>query len=540
MWAPDSGRPMLATRILGLQLVLGLTVLVALGSLVVDSVRDAEHDRAVDHARGVTATLATSPWVLEAVRSPDPGAELGPAIEAARLAAGVDFVVVMSPDGVRYTHPDPTQIGGIFIGDITGARQGKTTVEDAVGTLGPSVRVVSPIVDEQGEIVALVSTGVALRTVTSRVTETLVHLGIIAAIVAVIAVIGTVLIAGSVRRATFGLGPQGLAKLHSFHDAVLHSMRAGLVLLDCSARVVLANDEARRLLDTPDLDAGSEAASIEASPDLVELFTSGRVTEGEIHTAGGRAIVVTQVQAISEAGTVLGTVATLRDRTDLARLSGELDNLKQFTASLRARAHEADNRLHTVAMLVELGQTSEALAFADYISAQSQALTDAVTDHVDDPTVAALLLGEAAKADERGIAFTMDPECFLPRGRVPSHELVTILGNLLDNAMDAAANGARAPWVHLAGGAEQDVVTLEVSDSGDGVDPVLHSVIFTAGVTTKPASDDGGRGVGLALAMAAARRLRGTLELLPTEVTTFRLSVPIPREPSDSPRQESP
>mgnify|MGYP003450874039 CR=1 FL=1 len=540
MWAPDSGRPMLATRILTLQLVLGLTVLVALGSLVVDSVRDAEHDRAVDHARGVTATLATSPWVLEAVLSPDPAAALGPAIEAARVQAGVDFVVVMSPDGVRYTHPDPTQIGGTFIGDITGAKEGRTTVEDAVGTLGPSVRVVSPILDEDGEIVALVSTGVVLRTVTSRVTETLLRLGVIAAIVAVIAVIGTVLIARSVRRATFGLGPQGLARLHSFQDAVLHSMRAGLVLLDCSGRVVLANDEARRMLDAPRLEVGTDAAAIEVGPDLVELFTSGRVTEGEVHTAGGRAIVVTQVQAIGESGTVLGTVATLRDRTDLARLSGELDNLKQFTASLRARAHEADNRLHTVAMLVELGQTSEALAFADSISAQSQALTDAVTDHVDDPTVAALLLGEAAKADERGIRFTMDPACSLPRVTVPSHELVTILGNLLDNAMDAAASGGRAPWVHLAGGAIADRLVLEVSDSGDGVPPALQAEIWTAGVTTKTTTEAGGRGVGLALARAAALRLRGSLDLLPQHVTTFRLSVPIPRDAAAALTKENP
>lgn len=537
---------MLATQILALQLVLGLIVLLSLGALVMTSVRESEHERAIDQARGVTAALATSPWVLEAVTGPDPAGALGAAVERTRTAAGVDFVVVMSPEGVRYTHPDPTQVGGTFIGDITGASAGRTTVEDAVGTLGPSVRVVSPIVDDDGEIVALVSTGVVLRTVSARAQDTLIGLSVIAALVAVVAVIGTVLIAGSVRRATFGLGPQGLARLHSFQDAVLHSVRAGLVLVDREGRVVLANDEARRLLDTEDLVTGIRTAQIDVGDDLGELLSSGRLTEGEVHTAGGRAVVVTQVEATRD-GRTLGTVATIRDRTDLARLSGELDNLQQFTASLRARAHEADNRLHTVAMLVELGRTQEALEYAGSISSHSQALVDAVTEHVHDTTVAALLLGKAAQADERGLRFTLGPELEVPQHAVASHELVTVLGNLLDNAMDAALEGVGvpvpppdegapddaaqdddAPWIHLAGGLVDGYLELEVSDSGAGVAPEVRESLFESGVSTKPCPEDlGGRGVGLALAAAAAARLDGELVLLDTAITTFRFTTPL-------------
>lgn len=524
-WGTERGRHSLAARILTLQLVLGLVVIVPIAVLVLSLVREAEHERAVDAARSVTATLVTSPWVLEAVTAPDPAAVLAGPVEEARRQAGVDFVVVMSPEGTRYTHPDPSQVGGTFIGDISGAQQGRTTQEDAVGTLGPSVRVVSPVLGSDDEIVALVSTGVVLRTVSGRVRETLLPIGLIAGAVLVLALIGTVLVARSVRRATFGLGPQGLARLHSYQDAVLHSLQAGLVLLDPRGTIVLINDEARRLLDAPDLTAGTSARRAPLGPELVELLASGRVTDGEAHTAGGRALVVTQVEAVRD-GRALGTVATLRDRTDLARLSGELDNLRQFTTSLRARAHESDNRLHTVAMLVELGHLQEALEFAGAVSAQSQELVDVVSERVADSTVAALLLGKAAQADERGIALTIDPEYHLPPGAVPPHELVTVLGNLLDNAMDAVS-GRPVAWIHLSGDVDRERLRLVVTDSGAPIPPSHRTRIFASGFSTKSPSDPGGRGVGLTLALAAAQRLGGTLELLDGDVTSFRLTVPV-------------
>lgn len=509
----------LATRVLLAQLAVLLVALVPLGIAAIGNARAAERQRAVDVAEATSLSLALSPWVLAAVTGPDPAGELARPVERLRAETGVDFIVVMAPDGTRYTHPDPAQVGAIFIGSRDGALAGDVTVEDATGTLGPSVRVVAPIHDGDGAVVALVSTGVVLREVSARTRETVTDLLLVGAAGLAVAGAGAWLLARSVRRQTFGLGAVGLARLHSYHDAMLGSVSTGIVLVDNEGSVVLVNDRGRDLLDLPEVRPGTAVTSLSAvgaelDRGLVALLASGRAADAEQFVAAGRTLVVTQADAVSD-GRRLGWVATLADRTALVRASGELDTLRTLTEALRARSHESANRLHTMAMLVELGRPEEALEFAASTARTSQALTDQVVDRVSDATLAALVLGKTAQAAERGVALDVG-ELDVPPGVVSGADLVTIVGNLLDNAVDAAATGPEPRAVRLDGEVDGADLVLRVSDTGRGVPASLRERLFERGVSSKPAGPERvhGRGIGLSLVETTVRRCGGQVVLV--------------------------
>ncbi|WP_052436429.1 sensor histidine kinase [Georgenia sp. SUBG003] len=524
-------RSSLATRILVLQVLSVLLVVLGGWGFAAREAAESARTEAVARARATVLTMALDPSLVEAVEGPDPAAALAEPVEKLRATNDVDFLVVMSPEGVRYTHPDPAQVGRLFRGTIDGARAGRTTTEDYTGTLGRSVRVVTPVHGADGTVVALVSAGVQLDAISDRVHESLLELALLAAGALALGTVSAWLIARHVRRQTYGLGHLGLARLQSYHDALLHSVRAGLVLVSGDRRVVLCNDEARRLLGIPDVGPGDPVCDLPLDPALGELLGSGRECDGELHAAGGHTLVVTQVPART-GGVDLGWVTTLRDRTDLVRITGELDSLRGFSESLRARSHEADNRLHTVVALVELGEYDQAVAFATAALGNAQELVDSVTGAVTEPPLAALLLGKAAAGEERGVTLRLETGSLLPSTGIDPIDLVVVLGNLLDNAIDAAGDGEPPRWVRVRSTVADDELVLEVADSGPGMSPEVARQAFVRGWTTKePCPDDDrpqGRGLGLALVASAVRRLGGSVVVERDVGARFVVRLPLP------------
>jgi len=543
LWSSTDDRWSLAARIGALMVVVLLVASVPLWGLTVRSAEETARRDAIARAQSTAVALAASSWVEQAVLSSDPTAALSASVEQTRAGNDLLFVVVMSPEGIRWTHPDPAQIGGRYVGSIESARSGQLVVEDFVGTLGPSVRVVVPI-KSGNQIIALVAVGVSLDSVQRVGAQRVQQFLLLFALSMLVGLVGTWLIARQVRRQTRGLGPIGLGRLQSYYDSVLHSLRAGLVLVGTDGTVVLCNDEARELIGTPVVSTGQRVSDLWLDPELAELMTSGRDCDGEIFVEDGRALVVTQRRAVFE-GEDLGWVTTLRDRTDLVRLTGELDSLRSFSDMLRSRAHEADNRLHTVIMLVELGRSNEAIEFATATIERSQALVDAVTGAVRDAPVAALLLGKFAQAEERGVTLVLADDLEVPSTGVAAIDLLVALGNLIDNAVDAAAEGPEPRWVEVAGRVDRSSpasqMILQVTDSGSGVPPDRIGNAFTRGWSTKEYDADDrpqGRGIGLSLVSGAVRRLGGSLAVT-TEPSRFELRLPLP-ERSDELATEQP
>ncbi|MFE9257428.1 ATP-binding protein [Streptomyces sp. NPDC006879] len=493
-----------------------LIVVVVAGCAVFGYViaRGQAREAARRQAGAVARAVADSPSVKEAVRQAQPSRSLQPYAERVRVHAGVDFVTIMDPAGRRWTHPDPHRIGERYLGNTAPALAGRTFSETYTGTLGPSIRVITPI-REGGRITGLVSSGITVAAVSDRLAGRLAALAAMAAAATAMGGVGTYVANTRLRRHTHGMNAAELSRMHDYHQATLHAVREGLLMLDGQRKVLLINDGGRELLGLrevdPDRIVGRGVAELDLPAPLTGALLAAEPRVDEVHVTAERVLVLNSSPVSS--GDRRGFVVTLRDHTELQALTGELDNERGFTRALRAQAHEAANRLHTVVSLIELGRAEEAVDFATEELQLAQALTDQVVGAVDEPVLAALLLGKAAQAHERGVALLVTPQTRVravrgePPGPLLTRDLVTILGNLIDNAVDAVTGrpGARVTVTVDTGEPGHGELQLCVADNGPGIPAAAE--VFRRGWSGKGP----GRGLGLALVQQTVHRHGGSV-----------------------------
>ncbi|MFE3599248.1 ATP-binding protein [Streptomyces sp. NPDC059142] len=499
----------LAAQLFAMQVVLVAAVVVGCSFFAYVTSRTHADETARKQVLATAHALADSPSVREAIRTPDPSAALQPYAERVRHDTGIDFITIMNPKGIRWTHPDPGQIGQRFLGRTAPALHGRTFTETYTGTLGPSVRAVVPVLDD-GRITGLVSVGITVQRISSEVTQQVKVLALAAGAALALGGLGTYVINARLRRHTHGMNAAELSAMHDYHQAALHAVREGLLMLDGGRRIALMNDGGRELLGLDESAVGRPVAELGLPAPLTGALLASEPRVDEVHMTADRIVVVNTRPVVG--GEQRGTVITLRDHTELQALSGELDSERGFTQALRSQAHEAANRLHTVVSLIELGRVEQAVEFATAELELAQELTDKVVGAVAEPVLAALLLGKAAQANERGVELVLADDSRIDDGVLPStlpaRDLVTILGNLIDNAVDAAqgGEGARVTVTALVDG---DELLLGVRDTGAGVDPDDRDEVFQRGWSTRGP----GRGLGLGLVRQAVHRARGTVEL---------------------------
>jgi two-component system CitB family sensor kinase len=517
----------LAGQLFAMQVVLVAAIVAGCALFAYFTDRSQAEETARLQSRATAAAAARSPSVIEAARSDNPSRRLQPYAEALRKTTGVNFVVIMAPDGTRWTHPEPGQIGKTYLGHIGPALRGKVHSETYVGTLGSSVRTVVPVYDGK-KITGLVSAGITVQKISEQARKQVTALLGVAGAALALGGIGTYVINARLRRHTHGMNAAELSHMHDYHQAALHAVREGLMMLDGQRRIALFNDGARELLGLDDDAVGRPVAELGLPAPLMGALLASEPRVDEVHLTADRVVVVNTSPVVG--AKQRGTVVTLRDHTELQALSGELDSERGFTQALRSQAHEAANRLHTVVSLIELGRADEAVDFATAELELAQDLTDRVVGAVGEPVLAALLLGKTAQANERGVELVITEDSRIDDGvlppSLPARDLVTILGNLIDNAVDAASEAATG-WgsdplepgpvpgrplrarVAVTARADRDELLLRVADSGAGIDPADADEVFRRGWSTHGA----GRGLGLALVKQAAHRGRGTVTL---------------------------
>lgn len=519
----------LARQLLALQLVL-VVLLVAVGVAFayVDASR-ATDDSARDKVVAVAATVADSPSITEALALAEPSRDLQPFAERVRGDTGVDFITIMDPDGIRYTHPNPKQIGKRFIGNTAKALAGELFTETYTGTLGPSVRAVAPVFGPGAEVIALVAVGITVEALSAELNERLIPLLAVAAGVLVVGVAGSYLVSARLRRQTRGVAPAQLRDMFEYYEAILHSVREGLVLVGSDGRVVLYNDAAGELLGLPADVRDTPVAELDLAEALAATFTATEPRTDELHVTDTRVLLVNTVP-VRSGDRNMGNVVTLRDHTELENLTGELDSVRGFAESLRSQAHESANRLHAVVSLLELGRVDRAVDLATAELATAQQLTDQVVGAVTEPVLAALLLGKSSQASERGVDLELTADTAVRDTDIEPRDLITILGNLIDNALDAAVDNAaeRPPKVTVTVKTQSSELLLRVADSGGGIDETAD--IFRRGWSTKPDAATG-RGLGLALVGQAVRRCDGSIDVGNDDGAVFTVRLPISSKP---------
>jgi two-component system, CitB family, sensor kinase len=490
-----------------------LTIVVVLGLAVSLLVlrRDLE-GQFEQRALAIARSVAQDERLAGMVRTSPPAAD-GPvqvAAERVRRATRALYVVVTNDSGIRYSHPNRSLVGQPVSTDPSEALAGRELVAIQRGTLGDSARGKVPLRAEDGSVAGEVSVGISTVELDARMRELALLLVLVGAASLALGVLGAVTLARRLRRTTLGLEPGDMADLLREHAAVLGGVRDGVIAVDHEGRVTVCNPEAMRLLGGQarlgePLDSSGAAGVVRA------LFAAEQAPSGVLRVIGEQVVLATRLPVRRE-GQDLGMVVILRDRSDLDELGRELDATRALTDALRAQAHEYTNRLHALTGMLHLGHLEEARSYLEEL--QGSVSPDA---GVEDPYLAGLLAAKSAAASEAGVRLTVGEPTWVPGRLRQPLDVVTVVGNLVDNAIRAARDGGRRPaWAEVTLVSDGEDLVVHVVDSGDGVMPGQAESVFTSGFTTRDVDPDqhGQHGLGLGLARQTARRHGGDVMMV--------------------------
>ncbi|WP_258806050.1 sensor histidine kinase [Pseudarthrobacter sp. NS4] len=502
----------LAGQYLVLQLLIVLAVLVAV--VAISLAQSAAAFERIEGRRALSAAeaLGSNPTVRELLPDAEPrvGAALPAVAESVRTVSGSSHVALAKMDGSVVVASDPGLVGRPLELGASRVMEGRAWTGVVGGSGSPVLSAHVPVLDDAGRMIGIASVSRNYPSTLERFGDAVPNLLTYLGVASVLGVAGSLLLSRRVKRQTLGMEPSEITGLVENREAMLHGLKEGVVALDPNERITVANDSARELLGLPADCVGKRVASLPVDPALKVVLTRDQPDPDQLVLVGERLVVANRVP-IRSRGRDIGSVTTLRDRTELSSLERELGATRTATDTLRAQAHEFANQLHVISGLIQIGEYDSVVQFVNGATVDRTRLNDEVTGRIQDPALAALLIAKSSLATERGVTLQLDPESALaPVSDDLSRDLATVAGNLVDNAFDAVAGVGQATvrvLVEDSGGQ----VTVTVRDNGPGVPPDAVDDIFRQGFTTKDSWREGGRGFGLALSRVVCRRSGGDL-----------------------------
>jgi two-component system CitB family sensor kinase len=521
----------LAGQFLLLQVLIVLAVLIAVGAIsIAQSARTFERQE-FRPARSAAENLAANPFVRQGITAAKPGGSSGLAsvAESVRTVSGSSGVLLTGTDRFALVSSDPSQVGRrVTLGSsrvLDGASWTGTQVQGGRTVVVAQV----PVYDLDGAVVGLASVEREVPSVWTRLGDLAPNLLVYLGVASILGLGGSLLLSRRVKRQTLGMEPTEIAGLVEHREALVHGVKEGVVAIDEDGRVTVVNDSARELLQLPGDAVGRRLDDMDLDPQVVEELRSRQTGSDRLVLVGDRVLALNR-RPMRSRGSVIGSVTTLRDRTELSALERELGSSRATSNTLRAQTHEFANQLHTISGLLHLEEYDEVVDFVDGVRLSRTSFYDEVTSRIDDATVAALLIAKASLASERGVELRLLADSHLSKvfGNL-SRDLTTVVGNLVDNALDAAAAtplGQRPRVDVLVSDADPPGgVVVRVSDSGPGV--ADGQAVFRQGYSTKSNPEDGGRGFGLALIRLVCRRRGGDVTWHNDGGAVFTATLPV-------------
>ena len=498
------------------------SVLLLVYALWFIQISDTTRDGVKDTALAVARTFADMPEVKQALTLPPQSGLIQPLALAITRRNDLLYAVVTDMHGVRYSHPNARLIGKQFIGeDIQPAFNGKENVAVNHGVLAPALRVFTPVFNDQQQQIGVVVVGISLSKVDEQIAKGRWDVLLTVLFSALVCGIGTWSLVRGLKRVLLGLEPQEISTQFQQRQAMLHSLKEGVVAVDVEGRVTLINPAASEiLLSGP----GKEIAHTPLLADLQEVLQTGEpIYDRELGCNGF--LLISNTVPVRSQNAIVGAISTFRDKTEVSQLLQRLDGMVNYVDALRTTSHEFMNKLHVILGLLNMKSYDKLEEYVLQTAHTYQADIGEIQHRIKSPVVAGFLIGKIQRAKERGFTLNLAEESLVPD--CPNEKqvtvLVTVLGNLIENALDAMS-GQSEGEVGLLLHYQNGWLSGEVSDDGPGIPPANIDAIFNKGFSTKGEN----RGVGLFLASQQLRELGGTLavESEPGVFTQFFVHLP--------------
>jgi len=480
-----------------------------------------------DKAMAVARTLADSPEIQRALAFPPDGTRIQPIAKAVEETNNLLFITVTNMDGIRYSHRNPELIGKHFIGDdLEPALRGHENVSVNKGSLAKALRVFTPVYNNQHQQIGVVAIGISLDAVSVQINESrwsilwTIFIGTLAG------AIGTFVLVRVLKRILFGLEPYEISTLFEQRQAILNSLKEGVVAMDDQAQVTLVNQAARSLLnDSMGTISGDRIYDASVINDhLRDVLHSGRARRDEELNVNGRVLLSNTVPVRTQ-GRIIGAVCTFRDKTEISQLMQRLTGMVNYVDALRERSHEFMNKLHVILGLLHMKNYTQVESYILKTANNYQTEIGFLLDKIKSPVIAGFLLSKINRASDCGHRLTISDASFLPDSGNEQQmaALITVIGNLIENALDAMSEQVEGE-IHVMLHYQNGWLTCEVSDDGPGIEADHLSSIFEKGFSTKGEN----RGVGLFLLQQQTENIGGSVsvESEPGVFTQFLVQLP--------------
>jgi two-component system CitB family sensor kinase len=485
----------------------------------------------------IAKTVALMDDIKDAFGDENPSLIIQPIVEKIRMETDAEYIVVGNREGIRYAHPLPDRIGKEMVGGDNGpVLNGESIISEAVGSMGPSLRGKTPIYNDHNQIIGVVSVGILLKDIHKSAQTYRNEMIIFAAIALLVGCGGAITIASGVKRSIHGLEPKEIGLLYQEKRAILETIHEGIIAINTEGIITLANQTALKLIDPLEKMEISGKPVWEVIPEsrLSEVIKTGIAEIDQEMVINDSMVVVNRLPIFDHQHQVIGAVSSFRNKSELLRITEELTQVKRYAEALRSQTHEYSNKLYTIYGLIQLESYQEAMDIITHETDVHQNLIHFLLQEIPDPTIGGILIGKFNRANELKVKLVIDA---LSRFKdippeLSRNHLVTIIGNLIDNALDAVlASSSDHKEVNVLLTDAGDDLRIEIEDNGAGIAEDAAEHLFEVGFSTKQEQN---RGFGLALVKQALQQLGGHISFQTGSEGGTLFTVVIPKERRDS------
>ncbi len=484
-----------------------------------------------EKALSVAQTISLLPEIKQAFRTDHPSVIIQPIAERIRRQIDAEFIVIGDENETRLSHPNPDLIGKKMVGgDNAEVWDGKSIITESTGTLGPSIRGKSPIIANE-KVIGVVSVGYLQDDIEKEVSSIQRKIVLIISFILIGGLLVAFFISFNIKKAILGLEPKEIAWMFQEKHAILESIHEGIIAIDVHGKITIVNETAHKILHIPKdvMLRGRKIEEVITHTHLLDVVSTARAEYDQEFMIDGEVFLASRIPILNGQGEIIGAVASLRNKSELSNLLQELSHVKAYAEGLRAQTHEYSNRLYTLLGLIQLGSYKEAMDFISKEVDITQGFLHFLMKEVPDPIIAGFILGKVSLASEMKIDFTIDRESSFKDipSEIDRDLLVTIIGNLINNAFEAVRENEREEKrVSLFVTDLGKELIIEVEDNGKGMSSEVTELIFRDGFSTK--SHQTNSGIGLSLVQEAIDGLGGyiTFSTLEGEYTIFTVAIP--------------